>query len=585
MAGSLVDSDSLLAVDIGSVTTRAALFDVVEGYYRFIASGQAPSTAAAPFKDLSEGVHHAIQDLQLITGRKFLGENQRLILPAEDGKGVDTFAATFSAGPALKTVVVGLLNDVSVESTQRLARSAYVRVVDTIGLNDKRKPEQQIDTLLRLRPDLILVAGGTDNGATVSVRNLIETIGLACYILPSENRPAVLFAGNKNMAEEIKTSLQNLTSSLSISPNIRPDLETEDLEPAQNALARLYSQVRRNQMSGVDELNGLAGNSLMPTAYAEGRIIRFLSQVYDSAKGILGVDLGASAASIAASFGGELTLGVYPQLGLGEGLANLLRFTSLNEIMKWLTLDIPADTVRDYLYQKSIYPGSLPATAEDLSIEQALARQVLNIALTNLSKDFPRQVRRASPGLVPYFEPILACGSVITRAPTLGQSLLMLLDGIQPVGITTMILDQNNLLPALGAAASRNSILPIQILESGAFLGLATVVAPYSTAKAGTPIAKGRLVYQDGNESRVDIKQGALEVFPIPAGQSGRLYLHPFHHTDIGFGPGHSAEGGIPITGTALGLVIDARGRPLRLAGDAARRRDIAKKWLWMLGG
>ena len=82
-------------------------------------------------------------------------------------------------------------------------------------------------------------------------------------------------------------------------------------------------------MNGVDELNAWAGNTLMPTATAEGRIIRFLSQVYDSSKGILGVDLGASAATIAAAFGGELSLGVYPQLGLGEGLANLLRYTSL----------------------------------------------------------------------------------------------------------------------------------------------------------------------------------------------------------------------------------------------------------------
>ena len=460
MPGSLVDADSLLAVDVGTVTTRAALFDVVEGYYRFVASGNAPSTAGAPFKDLSEGVHRAIENLQQITGRKFLGEDQRVIIPSDDGKGVDTFAATFSAGPAMKTVVVGLLNDVSVESAQRLARTAYVRVVDTMGLNDKRKPEEQIDTLLRLRPDLILVAGGTDNGATLSVRHMIETIGLACYILPAENRPALLYAGNQALADEIKSSLQNLTSALSISSNIRPELETEDLQPAQNALARLSYQVRRNQMSGVDELNGLAGNSLMPTAYAEGRIIRFLSQVYDSAKGILGVDLGASSASLSAAFGGDLTLGVYPQLGLGESLANLLRFTSLAEIMKWLTLDIHADTVRDYLFQKSIYPGSLPATPEDLAIEQALARQSLFMALNSLSKDFPRTARRASPALLPYFEPILACGSVITRAPTLGQSLLMLLDGIQPVGITTMILDQNNLLPALGAAASRHSILP-----------------------------------------------------------------------------------------------------------------------------
>jgi hypothetical protein len=138
----------------------------------------------------------------------------------------------------------------------------------------------------------------------------------------------------------------------------------------------------------------------------------------------------------------------------------------------------------------------------------------------------------------------------------------------------------------LGAAASRNSILPIQILESGAFLGLATVLAPYTTGRPGnTPVLKGRLLYQNGNESHVDIKQGSLEVFPLPVGQSARLYLDPLHHTDIGFGPGRTSEAGIPVTGTALGLVIDARGRPLQIPADPARQRDIAKKWLWTVGG
>jgi MutL protein len=585
MPGSLVDADSLLAVDVGTATTRAALFDVVEGCYRFIASGNAPTTAAAPFKDLGEGVRQAIEKLQGVTGRRFLGDDRNLIVPVKDGRGVDIFAATFSAGPALKTVVVGLLDDVSVESTQRLARTTYAHVVDTIGLNDRRKTEQQIDGIVRLRPDLILVAGGTDQGATSSVRHLIETVGLACYILPGENRPALLFAGNKKLAEEIQNNLQSLTLSLSISSNIRPNLETEDLQPAQYALANLYTQVRRSQMSGVDELIAWSANTLMPTAFAEGRIIRFLSQVYDSSKGILGVDLGASAATVAAAFGGDLTLGVYPQLGLGEGLANLLRYTNLNEILKWIPLDLPAEMVREYLYQKSIYPASLPATAEDLAIEQALARQNLAVAMSSLAKDFPRQARRAASGLAPYFEPILACGSVLTHAPTLGQSLLILLDAIQPLGATTMILDQNYLLPAMGAAASRNSLLPIQILESGAFLGLATVVGPYSSARPGTPILAGRLVYQNGNESRIEIKQGALEIFPLPVGQSGRLFLDPLHHADIGFGPGKTNAAGISVTGTALGVVIDARGRPLRFPADAGKRRDIQKKWLWTLGG
>jgi uncharacterized protein (TIGR01319 family) len=585
MPASQVNADSLLAIDVGTVTTRAALFDVVEGSYRFIASGHSPTTAAAPYRDISEGVRQAIEKLEVVTGRKFLGEAYQLIMPSSGSAGVDTFAATHSAGPTIKTAVVALLDDVSLESTQRLAHSTYTRVDETIGLNDVRKPEEQIDSLINFNPDLILVAGGTDSGAARSVQRLIETVGLACYLLPAEKRPALLFAGNQGLTDEVRRSLQPLTSALGISSNLRPGIEVEDLQPAHNALVELYNHVRNTQMHGLEELNSWSGNSLVPTASAEGRIIRFLSTVYDSSKGILGVDLGAAAATVAAAFSGNLTLGVYPQLGLGEGLVNLLGYTKVEEIQKWIPLEIPSEAIRDYLYQKSIHPASIPATPEDLAIEQAVARQSLQVALNIAGKDFPKKIRRAALGLTPYFDPILAAGSVITRAPTLGQGLLLLLDAIQPVGITTVILDQNYLLPALGAAAVRNSILPIQILESGAFLGLATVVAPYANARLGAPVLNARLTNRNGNENQVEVKQGALEIMPLPVGQSGRLYLEPLNHAELGLGARPPREDGIPVNGTALGVVIDARGRPLRLPAEDARRRDLIKKWLWTLGG
>ncbi len=585
MPSSLVDSDSLLAIDVGTVTTRAVLFDVVEGTYRFIASGQAPSTAAPPYKDISEGVHQAIENLQVITSRVFLDENHRLIMPAQVDRGVDSFAATLSAGPAVKTAVVGLLDDVSLESTQRLARNTYARVVESIGLNDPRKPEEQIDSLVQLLPDLIMIAGGTNQGATRSVEHLIETVGLACYLMPEEKRPVLLFAGNEAMAEKAKSLIQKLVAHLEISPNLRPSLDVEDLQPAQHALAEVYTQVRRRQIGGVDELNAWAGGKLVPTAYAEGRVIRFLGQVYDSSKGILGVDLGASATTVAATFGDHLTMGVYPQLGLGEGLSSLLRYAAVEDILKWIPYEITPEALNDYMYQKSLYPATLPSTVEDLAIEQALARQVLSVAVNSAAKDFPGGVRGPAPGLLPFFEPILAAGSVITQAPTPGQSLLIILDAIQPIGITTLILDQNNLLPALGAAASQNSLLPIQVLESGAFLGLATVVAPYANVRPGSPILHVQLVQQNGNESRLEVKQGTLEIMQLPIGEIGKLFIQPLHHADIGFGPGRTRSEGIPVTGTVLGVVIDARGRPLAFPTDAARRRDLVKKWQWTVGG
>jgi hypothetical protein len=585
MPGSLIDADSLMSVDVGTISTRAALFDVVEGRYRFIAAGQAQTTAAAPYTDISEGVRQAIENLQTVTGQTFLTDDHRLIIPTTEGLGVDSFSVTLSAGPTIKTVLVGLLQDVSLESVQRLARSIYTRVVDTLEMNDPRKPEQQIDSLLRLQPELFLIAGGTDAGATHSVQRLLETIGLACQLLPVEKQPAILFAGNNSLAEAVKNQLQAQVAALSISPNLRPTIEHEDLQPAQQTLAGLYNQVRRTQMKGVDELNAWAGNTLMPTSYALGRVIRFLSQGYDPGKGILGVDLGASALTVAAAFSGDLTLGVYPQLGLGEGLANLLRYSTLEDIARWIQLDLPAEAIREYLFTKSLYPASLPATLEDLTIEQAIARQNMQLAMNKISKDFSRRLHRPAPGRLPYFDPLLAAGSVITRAPTLGQSLLLLLDGLQPAGIANLILDQNNLLPALGAAASRNTLLPVQVLESGALLPLATVVAPYVNARPGTPILQARLVYPNGKEKRVEVLQGTIEVLPLPMGQAGRLYLKPLHHADVGLGPGQTRREGIPVTGAALGVIIDGRGRPVRLPADPNRRRELLKKWQGTVGG
>src|SRR5512142_1389002 len=335
MPASLVQSDSLLAVDIGGANTRAVLFDVVEGGYRFLASSSAPSTAEAPVRDVSEGVRNAITSLQVATGRALLDGERRLITPSQaDGTGVDAFVATISAGPALKTVIVGLLADVSLESARRLAETTYSRVVDSLGINDHRKPDQQIDRLMRLQPDVIIITGGTDGGASRSIQKMLEPVGLSSYLIAQEKRPAVLFAGNQKMDDEVKEVLGNVASALHFSANVRPSLDTEDLEPAARELASLTIGVRKRQLRGVDIVEGWAAGHMLRTAYAEGWMLRFLGQVYGGARGgILGVDLGASAAVIAAGFQERNTLGVYPHFGLGENLPALLQYTTLEDIL------------------------------------------------------------------------------------------------------------------------------------------------------------------------------------------------------------------------------------------------------------
>ena len=584
MTSSLVDGNSILAVDVGATNTRAVMFDVVEGEYRFVASGLAPSTAEAPFKDVGEGVRNAIINLQMVVGKPLLDDSRNLITPSQsNGSGVDVFVVTISAGPPIKTALVGLLKDVSLESGRRLIESTYARIVETISLNDRRKPEQQIDNLLRAQPDLIVITGGTDGGASRSIQKLLEPIGLASFILPKEKIPVVLFAGNEKIAEEVKTLIGSFASALHVSPNVRPSLETEDLEPARSELARMVVNIRKRQVKGVDLLDLWSGGHMLPTAYAAGRMVRFLAKVYSADKGILSVDLGPSAAVISAGFKNKFTLGVYPQFGLGENLAGLLNYTTLEDILRWSPLAISEDVLRDYLYQKALYPSTIPSTKEDLALSQVVARQVLYLSMQSANPDFPRKALRIKPMLAPLFEPILAGGGVLSGASHPSQSLLLLLDSIQPVGVTTVILDQNNLLPLLGAVAAQNSILPVQVIDSGVFLSLGTVVVPVVSANFGVPILRATMKYENGSEVRVDLKYGNIETLPLPGGEVGKLTIRCLHGADVGFGSGRG--GTLSVTGGALGVVFDGRGRPLSLPADAGRRHELIKKWNWALGG
>ena len=584
MPSSLVDGNSLLAVDVGAANTRAVLFDVVESEYRFIASGIAPSTAEAPFKDVSEGARQAIRNLQALLGRSLLDAHGNLITPNQpNGSGVDALVVTMSAGATLRAVIVGLLKDVSLESARRLTESTYARIVETIGMNDLRKPEQQIDSIIRMRPDLLVIAGGTDGGASRSIKKLLEPVGLASFLLPAEKRPAVLFAGNEKISDEVRDMFGPLTASLHLSPNVRPSLETEDLEPAQRELAHMLISIRKHQLKGVELLDQWSGGHILPTAYATGRMVRFLAKVYGAKKGILAVDIGASAATISAGFKDKSTLNVYPQFGLGENLAGLLNYTSLEDILRWSPLDISSGVLRDYLYQKSLHPATIAATREDLAISQAVTRQALFLAMQSARRDFPRNIATIKQNLTPLFEPILAGGGALSDASRPGQGLLLLLDSLQPVGVTTVILDQNNLLPLLGAAAAQNNILPVQVLESGAFLSVGTVVSPVVSAKYGTLILRGKLTYENGVEARVELKYGSLETLPLQSGEAGKLSIQCLHGADVGFGPGRG--GTIPVSGGALGVVFDGRGRPLDLPSDAVRRRELIKKWNWTIGG
>jgi hypothetical protein len=167
--------------------------------------------------------------------------------------------------------------------------------------------------------------------------------------------------------------------------------------------------------------------------------------------------------------------------------------------------------------------------------------------------------------------------------PSYGQAALILLDAVQPAGVYSLALDKARLVASLGAVAAVNPLAASQVAAHDALLTLGTVVAPIGSAREGETALSFEIEYEDGRSLEVEVAYGSLEVIPLPAGQVAHLNLRPTRRFDVGLGvKGKAAE--TPAQGGILGIVIDARGRPLPIAADPEQQREKMQRWLWDMG-
>lgn len=559
---------TVVGLEIGSINTRAFLFDVVEESYRLIASAVAPSTHIEPIFDIGDAIFEVLSRLQDVTGRVFLDHDANLIVPSQPGgEGIDCLVTTTSCVPDLKLAIFGLLNEVSMDSVRKLANASYARIVEAMSINDRRPYSVQLDEIVAAQPDLILFAGGTDNGANRSLQRIADLISTALRVLPRNNRPPVLFCGNPALADPMRQLFERHTK-VRVADNLRPSLQEEVLEPAELELNEMIIEKTYEKIGGLQRIVPLCSISPRLSNHSFHRVIRFLGQKYDPAKGVLGMDIGATYS--VASYANRVTstLNTF-HLGMGQGIANVLQGSKIQEISQWLDQPVPEDEVRDYLWQRSLYPNSLASSPLELSIELAAARQILQLIMRELT------LRDACPST--RFEPILMSGSVLTRTATPAQSLLAILDGIQPQGISPVILDKHGVAATLGTLAEITPLLSVQVLESSAFTNLATVVNITSRARRGVTVSVARLDYSDGHTSEVEVKQGSIAVLPLPSGSKAQLYLKPVRRTEIE--EVDSSAEPVLVNGGVCGVVLDARGRPLKMPADEQHRIALLKEW------
>lgn len=576
-AGSLVHS--ILAVDIGTVNTRVVFIDVVNGSYRFVGGSIAASTVQPPYSDATEGMRHAVAALQRMTGRTFIDSDNTLLVPSDDrGLGADVFGVTASAGRPLKLVLAALMPDVSLESLHRVADTVYVNVVDTLALGDRRTQAQRIEVLLKHRPDVILLAGGTSGGAEVAVRQMLETIQLACMMLAPTERPAIIYAGNEALHPDIGERFKEIAT-VTLAPNARPRLDVENLAPARQTLHAVVNTIREIRVPGFGNLADASGGSPASTASATADILRYLAASRGKRHAVLGIDVGATTTAVTLAVGGDWASHTCTGLGVGEGALTLVDKATVREISHWLPTAASPDAVTEFLLNKSLVPQSVPEDEADLHFEHALAREVMRRALAESAARWSPPLAAVMEGSQMRVDTIVAAGAVLTRAPSAGQAGLMLADALQPAGLTEIIFDRYALLPALGVTARENPLAVVQLLESPDIQPGLTLISVMGRGAANRLAVRVSLQFPDGRKRTDAVHFGDVYYAEAPATGSVQVVVKAALGVDLGLARGQSQHRMTLVPGSSR-LLIDARGRPLSLPRRDEPRISALTRWL-----
>ena len=582
----------ILATDCGSTTTKAILIEQVDGVYGQTHRGEAPTTVEAPFADVTVGVVNAVTEVQELAGRRLLDDEGRIIRPASDDQGCDLYISTSSAGGGLQMMVAGVVREMTGESAKRAALGAGAIVMDVIASNDKRKPHEQIQRIRELRPDIMLLSGGIDGGTTTHVVQIAELIAPAQPRprFGSEYRLPIIYAGNKDAAPLVAKVITE-GFDLTVVDNLRPVLERENLGPARDAIHDLFLEHVMAHAPGYDKLMTWTDAPIMPTPGAVGSILETIA----SRQGInvVGVDIGGATTDVFSVFNRTFNRTVSANLGMSYSIANVCAEAGMHNILRWVPLGMDERELGNRVKNKMIRPTTIPQTLEALVFEQAVAREALRLAYVQ-HKEFATTLKgvqqqrtvgdtfsqdSAGQTIVDNMalDLLVASGGVLSHAPRMHQTAMMLIDAFEPEGFTTLAKDSIFMMPHLGVLAQVHPQASLEVFERDCLVYLGTCVAPTGTAKLGRRCFKFSIRVGAREESG-DIAFGEVRLVPLKDSESALVVIEPERGFDCGDGPGARVER--EVRGGSVGIVLDGRGRPLSVTDDRAAGRPLVEQWI-----
>jgi len=433
------------------------------------------------------------------------------------GPRTDGADLTVTYGEPLRLAVLVGRDPVNIAAAHAAALGANADIVASLGTAGTASLVDRATVLREARPQAALVIA--DKGDTSAIVELVEALRLGCASHP----PSVFVHADEKARVRIAASA---------SPMHFEALPSPATAGGREAIVARLRALRRGAGDVVlrDEAIESAARAL---AAASGRAT-------------LVVDVtGANTSLVCAS--GATVIAAHSHMGIGPGADRVVARAGLDRVRRWIPRPIDAPALLERVFNRARWPDAVATSPLTLALEMSLARE----AIAHLVRD----ARRAGLDVdaIRGAEIVVATGD-LARFPRPAQTALVAIDGLAGEGTQLITRELADALIVQGAIATRAA--SADVAGTTEAIALVLTVAPKRSTTVTVTDANGTV------EERVG--RGALFLVPTTGQAQIALSGQTERYT---------------ASGLSLGVIVDARGRPLELPQRDAERVPVIARW------
>ncbi|MBU1020711.1 MAG: glutamate mutase L [Firmicutes bacterium] len=260
----------VLVAEIGSTTTIVNAFSIHNCEPEFLGRGVSNTTVET---DVTKGLQLAIEDLSVN-------------LEVDHIEYQEMFASSSAAG-GLRMTVHGLVYEMTVRASKEAALNAGANI-HLVTANKLTK--QDLEKIVSIKPNIILIAGGTDFGEkATALYNIQEVMNLNLDI-------PIIYAGNIENQEEIIKLFHSAHKEqhLKIVENVYPRVDYLNILPLRKII---YETFEENiiHAKGMNHIFEMVNQKIMPTP---GSVMEASMILREDLGNIMTIDVGGATTDI-----------------------------------------------------------------------------------------------------------------------------------------------------------------------------------------------------------------------------------------------------------------------------------------------